>query len=84
MGFRITENGVRKACALVLVGTMVGGVTYGRVVANSANRNDFIKGYYYDEDVKKNRADLMSSIELGGKAKTLEKRRDVMPKTIRR
>ena len=84
MGFRITENGVRTACALVLVGTMVGGVTYGRVVATSANSNDFIKGYYYDEDVKKNRGDLMSSIELGGKAKTLEKRRDVMPKTIRR
>lgn len=84
MGFRITENGVRKACALVLVGTMVGGVTYGQVVANSANSNDFIKGYYYDEDVKKNKADLMSRIELGGKAKTLEKRRDVMPKTIKR
>ena len=64
MGFRITENGVRKACALVLVGTMVGGVTYGQVLENSA--------------------DLMSSIELGGKAKTLEKRRDVMPKTIKR
>ena len=36
---------------------------------------ELVKGHYYDEDVKRNKEDLMRSIALGGKAKTLEKKR---------
>ena len=83
MSFRFTENGIRKGIALVLVGTIAGSAYYGQVI-NVGNNSEFLKGYYYDEDVKKNREELMRSIELGGKAKTLEKKRDLVPKTIKR
>lgn len=84
MSFRFTESGIRKGIALILVGTMAGGISYGQVANADTSCNDFFKGYYYDEDIKKNREDLMSSIELGGKAKTFEKKRDLVPKTIKR
>lgn len=83
MSFRFTENVIRKGLALVLVGTMTGSAYYGQMVSVGSN-NDFLKGYYYDEDVKKNREDLMKSIELGGSAKTYEKKRDLCPKTIKK
>lgn len=83
MSLRFTENGIRKGIALVLVGTIAGSVYYGQVI-NVGNNNEFLKGYYYDEDVKRNREELMRSIELGGKAKTLEKKRDLVPKTIKK
>ena len=51
---------------------------------NTTSGNNFGKCYYYDEDVKRNKEDLMRSIALGGKAKTLEKKRDLVPKTIKR
>ncbi len=86
MSFRFTENGLRKACALVLVGTIAGGVSYGQVHLNNTMNNDFLKGYYYDEDVKKNREDLMLSISNGGssKVKTYGKKKELVPKTITR
>lgn len=80
-----TNNGLRKVCALVLVGTIAGGVTYGQTVSIENQRtNDFLKGYYYDEDVKKNREDLLGSIALGGssKVKSLGKKKEMIPKTI--
>lgn len=83
MSFRFTENGLRKGVALILVGTLAGGAYYGQVYG-PVSGNDFVKGYYYDEDVKKNREDLMKSIELGGSAKTYEKKRDLCPKTIKK
>lgn len=83
MSFRFTENGIRKGLALILVGTIAGSAYYGQVISVGGN-SDFLKGYYYDEDVKKNREELMRSIELGGKAKALEKKRDLVPKTIKK
>ena len=83
MSFRFTENGIRKGIALVLVGTIAGSVSYGQLT-NTTNGNNFSKCYYYNEDVKRNKEDLMRSIALGGKAKTLEKKRDLVPKTIKR
>ena len=89
MRIKFTGNGLRKGVALLLVGTIAGGVSYGRVVSATSDDagllyNDFLKGYYSDEDVKRNKEELMSSIELAGKAKTLEKKRDIVPKTIKR
>ena len=83
MSFRFTENGIRKGIALVLVGTIAGSISYGQM-ANTVNGDNFGKCYYYDEDVKRNKEDLMRSIALGGKAKTLEKKRDLVQKTIKR
>ncbi|MBQ2909752.1 MAG: hypothetical protein IJE53_02985 [Bacilli bacterium] len=83
MSLRFTENGIRKGLALILVGTIAGSAYYGQVVSVEGN-SDFLKGYYYDEDVKKNRDDLMKSIELGGSTKTYEKKRDLCPKTIKK
>ena len=85
LGF--TNGGVRKLCAVVLVGTIAGGVTYGQVASiGSDTTNDFLKGYYYDEDVKKNRDELLAGIALGGsnKAKTFGKKKEIIPKTITR
>ena len=82
LGF--TNNGFRKLCAVVLVGTIAGGVTYGQAVsAKHQSNNEFLKGYYYDEDVKKNREELLGSITSNGKkkVKTFGKR-EVIPKTI--
>lgn len=84
MSYRFTENGLRKGIALILVGTIAGGISYGQVTRVGSSCNDFLKGYYYDEDVKKNREDLMKSIELGSSAKTYEKKRELCPKTIKR
>ena len=84
MRFSYSNNGLRKVCALVLVGTIAGGVTYGQTVSlECQSNNDFLKGYYYDEDVKKNREDLLGSITSNGKnkVKTFGKR-EVIPKTI--
>ena len=83
MSFRFTENGIRKGIALILVGTIAGSVYYGQTISVGSN-SDLLKGYYYDEDVKRNREELMRSIELGGKSKTLEKKRDLVPKTIKK
>ena len=83
MSFRFTENGIRKGIALVLVGTIASSVSYGQLT-NTTSGNNFGKCYYYDEDVKRNKEDLMRGIALGGKAKTLEKKRDLVPKTIKR
>lgn len=83
MSFGYIDNGLRKMCALILVGTIAGSVSYGQVV-NVGSNNDLIRGFYYDEDVKKNREDLMKRIELGGSAKTYEKKRDLVPKTIKK
>lgn len=83
MSFRFTESGIRKGIALILVGTIAGSVSYGQVF-NSQGNNDLVRGFYYDEDVKKNRDDLMRSIELGGSAKTYGKKRDLVPKTIKK
>lgn len=83
LGF--TNNGLRKLCAVVLVGTIAGGVTYGQVASiGSDTTNDFLKGYYYDEDVKKNRDELLGGITLGGsnKVKTFGKKKEVIPKII--
>ena len=82
LGF--TNNGFRKLCAVVLVGTIAGGVTYGQTVSlECQSNNDFLKGYYYNEDVKKNIEDLLGNITSNGKkkVKTFGKR-DVIPKTI--
>ena len=84
MRFNYSNNGLRKVCALVLVGTIAGGVTYGQAVSvESQSNNDFLKGYYYNEDVKKNREELLGSIASGGKnkVKTFGKK-EVTPKTI--
>lgn len=83
MSFRFTENGIRKGIALVLVGTIAGAVSYGQM-ANTVNGNNISKCYYYNEDVKRNKEELMSSIESGSKGKTFEKKRDLVPKTIKR
>lgn len=65
----------RKVMAYVLVGSMVTCTTpkVGTII-HDGNR-DLINGFYYDEDVKKNREDLMNRIKFGGreKVKTLGK-----------
>ena len=83
MSFRFTENGIRKGIALVLVGTIAGSISYGQM-ANAVNGDNVSKCYYYNEDVKRNKEELMSSIELSGKAKTFHKKRDLVPKTIKK
>lgn len=81
---RFTEEGLRKACALVLVGTIAGCVTYGQVASiESGSTNDFLRGYYYDEDVKKNREELLGNIVSNGKTKVKSfGKKEVIPKTI--
>ena len=59
----------RKVMAYVLVGSMVTCTTPKvGIVVNDTNR-DLINGFYYDEDVKKNREDLMNRIKFGGSEK---------------
>lgn len=76
-------NGVgRKALALILVGTMATGITYGIVMLE----NNFTKQAYYDEDVKAYKEGLDNMIREGGslKSKSLGKRDAVPPKKINR
>lgn len=92
MGLRITEDGVRKVCAVILVGTIAGAVSYGQVAVsedhniNTSYYNELLRGHYFDEDVKKNREDLLASIENGGssKAKIYGKKKELVPKTIKK
>ena len=73
----------RKVMAYALVGTMVTGVVVAseEKFANIGDENksylasDIANGFYYDEDVKRNRQELMDRIQFGGseKAKTYGK-----------
>ena len=90
MRFVFNEKGFKKGVALILVGTIAGCVSYGPSLFASNNDasktycNELLKGYYYDEDVKKNRQDIMGKMEVGGSAKIYEKKRDLCPKTIKK
>ena len=65
----------RKIIAYTLVGTMATsvGVAMEERVSNDPDKrivsSDLANGYYYDEDVKKNKQDIMDRIALGGGAK---------------
>lgn len=75
----------RKVMAYALVGTMVTGVVVAseEKAANVGNEkktyfaSDIDNGFYYDEDVKRNRQELMDRIQFGGSetAKTYGKRK---------
>lgn len=62
----------RKIIAYTLVGTMatsVGVAMEERAVIDTSKKivsSDLANGYYYDEDVKKNRQEIMDRIALGG------------------
>ena len=71
----------KKIIAYTLVGTMatsVGVAMEERLTTEPSKKvvsSDLANGYYYDEDVKKNKQEIMGRIALGGseKAKTYGK-----------
>ena len=92
MKFSFSHGVGRKILAYTLVGTMatsVGVAMEERVVDDTDKRivsSDLANGYYYDEDVKKNRQEIMDRIALGGgeKVKTYGKVKNIsaVPKKI--
>ena len=65
----------RRIIAYTLVGTMATsvGVAMEERVSNDPDKrivaSDLANGYYYDEDVKKNRQEIMDRIAFGGSEK---------------
>ena len=85
MKFSFSHGVGGKILAYTLVGTMatsVGVAMEERVVDDTDKRivsSDLANGYYYDEDVKKNRQEIMDRIALGGgeKVKTYGKVKNI-------
>ena len=70
----ISNYGLRKVLAFVLVGTMATGATAGKVVYstdldNNRYVNEFVMGHYYNEDIKAEQARIQGIIVGVGSSK---------------
>ena len=78
MSLRFT-NGMKKVCAMVLVGTIAGGASFGQITyakigqINGSSYSALLRGEYSNEEAKKNRDSILNAMESDGntKVKTL-------------